>query len=280
MTTNAIYDYWLARIHGVPSSVKILLDQAYGSAKEVYAASDSSLSRRRFMKPDHVSAISRSRQIWDLEGEYALMCKDGARMVIWKDEEYPYMLCLLHDMPYAVYAKGRLPDVSRPSIAIVGARSCSPYGKKQAEILSRALAEAGVNIISGMALGIDGIAQRAAVSCGGYSLGILGSGIDSKLQSDGEPSLHLEEFVPEGVDNMLKLFDTVGPHAFRKDTVAGPQALFHRSGGVIADAAKLKDEFLAPYKGQEAELKSIFDSATGGVADKAISAVADRTEDK
>lgn len=178
MSTNAIYDYWLARTHGVPSSVKILLDQFYGSAKEVYAASDSSLSRRRFMKPEHVSAISRSRQIWDLEGEYALMCKDGARMVIWKDEEYPYMLCLLHDMPYAVYAKGRLPDVSRPSIAIVGARSCSPYGKKQAEILSRALAEAGVNIISGMALGIDGIAQRAAVSCGGYSLGILGSGID------------------------------------------------------------------------------------------------------
>ena len=178
MTTTALYDYWLARIHGIPSSIKILLDQAYGSAKEVYAASDSSLSQRRFVKPEYVTAISRSRQIWDLEGEYDLMRRDGARMVIWKDQEYPYLLCLLHDNPYAVYVKGRLPDLNKPSIAIVGARSCSPYGKKQAEILSRALAEAGVNIISGMALGIDGIAQRAAISCGGYSLGILGSGID------------------------------------------------------------------------------------------------------
>ena len=178
MKTNALYDYWLARIHGVPSSIKILLDQAYGSAQEVYAASDSSLSRRRFIKPEHISAISRSRQTWDLDGEYELMRRNGARMVIWKDAEYPYMLSLLHDSPYAVYVKGRLPDLCMPSIAIVGARSCSPYGKKQAEILSCALAKAGVNIISGMALGIDGIAQSAAVSAGGYSLGILGSGID------------------------------------------------------------------------------------------------------
>ena len=88
------------------------------------------------------------------------------------------MLSLLHDAPYAVYLKGRLPDPDTISVAIVGARSCSPYGKKQAEILSGALAKAGVNIISGMALGIDGIAQRAAVSSGGYSLGILGCGID------------------------------------------------------------------------------------------------------
>ena len=112
------------------------------------------------------------------------------------------------------------------------------------------------------------------------AVGGLYSGIDSKLQVDGKPAFYYEDYVPEGVEQMLKLFDTVGPHAFRKDTVAGPQALFHRSGGVIADATKLKDEFLAPYKGQEAELKSIFDSATGGVADKAISAVADKTEDK
>ena len=178
MTNNGLYDYWLARIHGVPSRIKILLDQSYGGAKEVYFASDNDLSHRRFLTPEHISAVNRSRQIWDLIGEYDLMRRGGARMVIWKDTEYPYMLSLLHDSPYAVYVKGCLPDLSMTSVAIVGARSCSPYGKKQAEVLACALAKAGVNIISGMALGIDGIAQRAAVSSGGYSLGILGSGSD------------------------------------------------------------------------------------------------------
>ena len=176
--TNTAYDYWLARIHGVSSRIKILLDQAYGGAEKVYAASDSDLSRRMFLKPEHVSAVTRSRSLWDLDGEYELMRRGGARMLTWKDKDYPYMLSLLHDAPYAVYLKGRLPEPDTPSVAIVGARSCSPYGKKQAEILSSALAKAGVNIISGMALGIDGIAQSAAVSSGGYSLGILGSGID------------------------------------------------------------------------------------------------------
>ena len=92
--------------------------------------------------------------------------------------DFPKRLLHLQDCPFGLFFKGRLPDEKLPSVAVIGARECSEYGRKTAELFGKVLGGSGVQIISGMARGVDGISQRSALSVGGKSYGILGSGVD------------------------------------------------------------------------------------------------------
>lgn len=92
--------------------------------------------------------------------------------------EYPGRLREIPDPPACLYVKGRLPDDWRPSAAVIGARDCSAYGKSVALRLGKRLGEAGVQVVSGMARGIDGFSQEAALDAGGTSFGVLGCGVD------------------------------------------------------------------------------------------------------
>ena len=91
---------------------------------------------------------------------------------------YPERLCYIPDAPQKLYYEGELPGNNVHSVAIIGARECTEYGRSMARIFAEALAKKGVYIISGMATGIDGIAQRSALEAGGKSFGVLGCGTD------------------------------------------------------------------------------------------------------
>lgn len=95
-----------------------------------------------------------------------------------KQKQYPGKLRQIPDPPEGIYVKGRLPDPARPSAAIVGARLCSNYGKKQAYEIARFLAGYGVQIISGLARGVDGHAHEGALAGGGQTFAVLGCGLD------------------------------------------------------------------------------------------------------
>ncbi|MEE1313558.1 MAG: DNA-processing protein DprA [Lachnospiraceae bacterium] len=97
--------------------------------------------------------------------------------VFWDEESYPGKLKEICDYPLGLYGKGKLPDEERLSIAMVGARDASPYGVQAAEYFARELASAGVQIISGLARGIDGHSHKSALNSG-YTLGVLGCGLD------------------------------------------------------------------------------------------------------
>ena len=97
---------------------------------------------------------------------------------------YPTRLKNIGDPPLMFFYKGKLPDEERPSVAIVGARECSPYGEKTARMFARELSSAGIQIISGMARGVDGISQRASISVGGNTFGVLGCGVDVVYPED------------------------------------------------------------------------------------------------
>lgn len=84
----------------------------------------------------------------------------------------------LCDVPHGLYCIGSLPDDNIPSVAVVGARSCSSYGRKTAFALGKFLAEHGVQVISGMAMGIDSSAQEGALAAGGKTFAVLGCGVD------------------------------------------------------------------------------------------------------
>ncbi len=84
----------------------------------------------------------------------------------------------ISSQPYALYYKGTLPDENKKAVSIVGARSCTAYGRQMAEEFARVLAEQEIQIISGMALGIDGAGQKGALEAGGNSFAVLGCGVD------------------------------------------------------------------------------------------------------
>ncbi len=95
-----------------------------------------------------------------------------------KQPGYPPRLLELERMPAGLYVIGTLPEPSDKSVAIVGARSCSDYGRKEAVRFARELAKHGVQIISGLAYGIDAWAHWGALEGGGRTFAVLGSGTD------------------------------------------------------------------------------------------------------
>lgn len=101
----------------------------------------------------------------------------GVRIIGLWDPEYPPPLRHLAAPPSVLYLRGSLPDPSR-SVAIVGTRRASAWAKTWTRKVARELAEAGVGVISGLALGIDAEAHAGALEGGGYTLGVLGSAVD------------------------------------------------------------------------------------------------------
>ena len=95
-----------------------------------------------------------------------------------KSAEYPEKLNNYPKMPEILFVKGRLPDRKKPSIAIVGARACSTYGRIQAFRYAKVLSSAGVQIISGMAYGIDAEAHKGALEGGTATYAVLAGGVD------------------------------------------------------------------------------------------------------
>lgn len=102
----------------------------------------------------------------------------GIQMVTRKSADYPEKLKQLAQPPITLYFYGTLPEKEVPSIAVVGARSCSVYGEELAAHFAARLSEAGIQIISGLARGIDASAGKAAISKKGSAYAVLGCGVD------------------------------------------------------------------------------------------------------
>lgn len=106
-----------------------------------------------------------------------------------RDPAYPPLLAAIHDPPPVLWLRGDADPglLSLPSVAIVGARACSGYGRAVARAVARELAAAGLVVVSGMARGIDAEAHRGALEAGGLTVAVLGCGVDRDY-----PAAHAE----------------------------------------------------------------------------------------
>lgn len=109
------------------------------------------------------------------------------RCIDYYSGEYPEKLRSYQDMPKKLYVRGKLPVPGRPSVAIVGARMCSAYGRMQAFRFARELSMAGIQIISGMAYGIDSEGHKGALEGGSPTFAVLGNGVDICYPSGNRP---------------------------------------------------------------------------------------------
>ena len=101
---------------------------------------------------------------------------DNIQYITLDDTRYPPLLRQISDPPKGLYVRGNLQDV--PCISIVGTRRSTSYGRRAAQEIVSDLVVAGLGIVSGLALGIDGEVHKATLDAGGYTIAILGTGID------------------------------------------------------------------------------------------------------
>ena len=124
--------------------------------------------------------FARFRSTFDARAYLADVERRGFRWLPRSSPEFPPLLASIHDPPPGLFLRGAAqPELLRRiSVAVVGARSCSPYGAQVAKAVSRELAAAGVVVVSGLARGIDGEAHRGALDAGAPTVAVLGCGID------------------------------------------------------------------------------------------------------
>jgi DNA processing protein len=110
----------------------------------------------------------------------ASLAASGVRWLGRSEPGFPPLLASIHDPPPGLFLRGAgQPELlAQTSVAIVGARSCSPYGAQVARTSARELASVGLVVISGLARGVDGEAHRGALEAGGVTVAVLGCGVD------------------------------------------------------------------------------------------------------
>lgn len=171
------YEYWFANIEGIGSQKKRKIREKLTSAQELYYIEETGF-KTLGLEEKEITCVQKSIEKWELEKEYERMRQKGIQCYPFFHSDYPMKLKHISSPPYALYVKGKLPEKNRLSIAIVGARECSPYGREMAKEFAGKLADAGAQIISGMAKGIDGAGQIGALQEGGGSYAVLGCGVD------------------------------------------------------------------------------------------------------
>ena len=171
-----VYACWLCNFPDMGSGKRHKLSELCGGPEGIYFAGKEKWAQ--VLSEKQVKSLSEYTASWKPEAEYRNMKERGIWLLNSWDRDYPKCLAEMPDKPYGLFVKGKLPGEGVPTVAIIGARDCSEYGGFVARELGAFLGRNGIPVISGMARGIDGIAQEAAMNEGGKSVAILGSGVD------------------------------------------------------------------------------------------------------
>lgn len=149
----------------------------FGSATKVLAASAAELAEVPRLPRDLAERVAVALRNRDVESELELIAQHGVRLIRHEHDEFPKALCTIPDPPRLLYVRGELRAEDQQAVAVVGSRSCTPYGRRMAERLAQGLARAGYTVVSGLARGIDAVAHRAALAAGGRTLAVLAGGL-------------------------------------------------------------------------------------------------------
>ncbi len=176
------YWLWLCSCPGLYRPQIAGLIGFFHDPKQLYDAQTRELIRWKKLADDETtkwvnSLINYKETVSAVEAEEKLASRK-LRFISRQHPCFPQKLMNLPDGPYGLFFRGHLPDPEKPSVAVIGARRCSNYGQQMAMVLGKALAAEGYQVISGMAAGVDGVAQSACLSAGGQSYAVLGNGAD------------------------------------------------------------------------------------------------------
>ncbi len=163
-------------LRGVPARALLTLLQALGRPEAILAARRAQL--QTLTTAEVAERLAAPVDASTRDATLAWLAEPGHDLVAWDDPDYPQALLELADPPPALFFIGRRALLNRPALAIVGSRNATPQGIETARDFARALSGAGLTIVSGLALGIDGAAHEGALEAAGSTLAVVGTGLD------------------------------------------------------------------------------------------------------
>ncbi len=184
-----ILNLWLNNLDGVGNKAIKFFRDNFDSVEEIYACTENDIKKINEKYKENEKCINRvnteqiiiNKNLDKAKRIYERLKKLNISIIYPGHCDFPDKLMHIYDTPQILYIKGKLkPSINDfdKNIAIVGSRKADLYGREMTELFSRGLSGNGINIISGLAYGIDGIAHRSALDAGGYTLGVLGCGIN------------------------------------------------------------------------------------------------------
>ncbi len=170
--------YWLrlTLAPGIGGDTQRKLLSEFGLPEQIFAASTATLARTIPLKQAELLLSQDSEN--EIAAALTWAAEGGNFLLTLADAEYPQRLLDAPDPPTVLYVKGRIELLNAPALAIVGSRNATPQGEANAEAFAAALSDAGLTIVSGLALGIDAGAHRGGLQGRGATVAVIGTGID------------------------------------------------------------------------------------------------------
>ena len=184
--------FFLHSLQGIGKKTVKNLMEYFGNVQAVYHAPEREL--QKILKPAQCRLFLDGREKKNPKQEMKELEKRGIRYYSIFDEDYPKRLLKTADAPMGLFVKGSLPGEDELTVSVVGTRKHSYYGEKQTMEFCKMIAGMGVPVISGMARGIDGIAQKTAIANGSKTYAVLGCGVDVCYP---EEHIRLYEQIPQ-----------------------------------------------------------------------------------
>jgi DNA processing protein len=166
-------------VHGLGPRLTAALLERFGSAAAVLQTTPIDLARVPHIGEKLAQDLHQAMRNVDLQPEMELLKRFQTRLLPLGSPGYPPSLAQISDPPPLLYMRGQWTDRDTNSVAVVGSRQCTAYGRRIAERLAEALAHAGYTVISGLARGIDGAAHRGALRAGGRTIAVLAGGLSN-----------------------------------------------------------------------------------------------------
>ena len=174
---NKRYWIWLSLIKNLGSKRKLKLLELYRTPEEIYKLTKEELININGIGETIAKEIIISKNEKILNYHIKYMKENNIKIININEREYPQALKEIYDPPISLYVRGNIEKLNNKNIGIVGCRECTTYGKKSAEYFAYNLSKQNINIVSGLAKGIDSYAHLGSLNTGN-TIAVLGNGLD------------------------------------------------------------------------------------------------------
>jgi DNA processing protein len=175
-----------ARVRPIGTARFRVLERAFASVEEAWRDSEADLVRAG-LEPKATAVVAADRHKIDSDAEMEALAKASVDALTWHDDAYPRRLKEIPDPPPVLFVKGHIELMDERSVAVVGTRKATAYGREAALALASELAKNGIAIVSGMARGIDSVAHKAALEAGGRTIVVLANDLDIVYPPENAP---------------------------------------------------------------------------------------------